>query len=111
MSVDSISGTLAGIGVLLLLLAAYLVPSILAFHKRKANRVAIFTLNFLLGWTGVCWVVALVWALAEDAPGQLPAASPAAAPSGFTRLCAACGAIGNGKYCRACGVELDRRNA
>jgi cation transport ATPase len=38
----------------------YFVPSIVGLHKN--NAVAIFVLNFFLGWTFVGWVLALVWA-------------------------------------------------
>lgn len=51
---------------LLLALALYLVPTIIAFKKDKQNKVAISALNVLLGWTFLVWVVALVWALTED---------------------------------------------
>jgi hypothetical protein len=48
--------------------AVYFLPSILALARNKRDTVSIFVLNFLLGWTAVGWVVALVWALKVDAP-------------------------------------------
>ena len=42
-------------------LALYFLPTIVGRDKRNAG--AIFTLNLLLGWTLVGWVVALVWAM------------------------------------------------
>ena len=42
----------------------YFLPSILG--RNKKNFGAIFTLNLLLGWTFIGWVVALVWALTHD---------------------------------------------
>src|SRR5882757_4628229 len=42
--------------------------SLPAPERNKRNVGAIFALNFLLGWTLVGWVVALVWALSHDVP-------------------------------------------
>lgn len=53
--------------ILLLALALYFVPFIVASKRRKRNVVAIFWLNFFLGWTVVGWVIALVWATTVDA--------------------------------------------
>lgn len=44
----------------------YFIPTIIAYSRKKANRLAILALNALLGWTIVGWVVALVWALKID---------------------------------------------
>lgn len=41
----------------------YVLPSLLAKHKR--NAVAIVILNLLLGWTVIGWIGALLWALVE----------------------------------------------
>jgi hypothetical protein len=46
----------------------YFLPSILALARNKRDTISIFVLNFLLGWTAIGWVVALVWALKVDAP-------------------------------------------
>jgi hypothetical protein len=46
----------------------YFLPSILALTRNKRDTVSILVLNFLLGWTAIGWVVALVWALKVDAP-------------------------------------------
>jgi hypothetical protein len=45
----------------------YFLPAILAFARSKRDSVAILVLNLLLGWTAIGWVIALVWALKEDA--------------------------------------------
>lgn len=44
----------------------YFIPTIIAYSRRKANRAAVFALNFFLGWTFLGWVVSLVWALKVD---------------------------------------------
>jgi hypothetical protein len=45
----------------------YFLPTLVAFGRGKRDAGAIFVLNFLLGWTAVGWVIALVWALRHDA--------------------------------------------
>ncbi|HXX45715.1 MAG TPA: superinfection immunity protein [Candidatus Acidoferrales bacterium] len=52
--------------VLLFLCVPYFVPTIIAFYRKKANRLAILAVNVLLGWTLIGWVIALVWALKVD---------------------------------------------
>ena len=46
----------------------YFLPSIIAFARSKRDIAGIILLNFLLGWTVIGWVVALVWAVKTDAP-------------------------------------------
>ena len=46
-------------------LAIYFVPSIIALKVNHKNFVAIFALNLLTGWSFIGWVVSLVWALTE----------------------------------------------
>jgi len=46
----------------------YFLPAIIAFARSKRDSGRILLLNFLLGWTAIGWVIALVWALKEDAP-------------------------------------------
>lgn len=53
--------------VVLLGVAMYFLPSLVAIERRKQNGAAIFLLNLLLGWTLLGWVVALVWATTRDA--------------------------------------------
>jgi hypothetical protein len=70
----SAGGDVAAGGVLsVLILAAiifstllYFVPTVIAFVKNKANKVAILVLNIFLGWSLIGWVVALVWAVSEE---------------------------------------------
>jgi hypothetical protein len=55
----------------LFILAAllYFIPAIVGRKKRHA--IAIFWLNFFLGWTVVGWIAALIWAvMKEPLPGQ-----------------------------------------
>jgi hypothetical protein len=44
----------------------YFLPSIVALARSKRDILAIFLLNFFLGWTFVGWIVALIWAAKHD---------------------------------------------
>ncbi len=50
----------------IIFLAIYFLPTIIASSYHKKNVVAIGVLNFLLGWTLIGWVIALVWASMVD---------------------------------------------
>lgn len=41
----------------------YLLPAFVAGIRGHHNGGAICALNVLLGWTGLGWIIALVWAL------------------------------------------------
>lgn len=41
----------------------YFLPSLVAFLRQHKNKLAIFLLNLLLGWTILGWVVSLVWSV------------------------------------------------
>ena len=73
-----------GIFLFVVIVLVYFLPFLTAEVRQHPQRMAILTLNLLLGWTFVCWVLALVWS--QTTPGAripaptLPAlASPAAA--------------------------------
>jgi len=46
----------------------YFLPTIIALIKSKRDALAIFLLNFFLGWSVIGWFVALIWAAKHDAP-------------------------------------------
>lgn len=48
-----------------LIIAIYLLPAILAAVRGHASAWGIFALNLLLGWSGIVWIIALVWALSN----------------------------------------------
>ena len=50
---------------LAVLCAIYLLPAIIAGVRGHASAWGIFALNLLLGWTGLVWIVALIWALSN----------------------------------------------
>ncbi len=46
-----------------LIFAFYFLPTLIAFLRQHKNKLAIFLLNLLLGWTVLGWVVSLVWSV------------------------------------------------
>lgn len=52
---------ITGSFLIILLMALYLLPSILALTMNNKNKVGIILVNLLLGWTFLGWVGALVW--------------------------------------------------
>jgi hypothetical protein len=59
------AGFSAALSALLFLSSAYsfFLPTIIAMARHHRNKLAIFLVNLLLGWTGVGWLAALIWAL------------------------------------------------
>ena len=56
--------SLAEIGLIIIaIFGLYLLPALISFLRRNKNWMAIFFFNFLLGWTGIGWIVALVWSV------------------------------------------------
>jgi len=54
----------AEIGLLIIVIfGLYLLPSLISFLRQNKNWMAVFLLNLFLGWTGIGWVVALVWSV------------------------------------------------
>lgn len=56
------------VAIVLLIVAAavYFFPWLLAVLRGHNNKLAIFAVNLLLGWTFIGWVFALVWACTKD---------------------------------------------
>ena len=52
------------------LLALYFLPSFIAARRKHRNETGVMVLNFLLGWTFLGWVAALVWAVLEQERGD-----------------------------------------
>ena len=49
----------------------YFLPTIIALIKSKRDAVAILLLNLFLGWSVIGWIIALVWAVKNDAPAMV----------------------------------------
>jgi hypothetical protein len=54
---------IAGIALAIGMVAAYFAPSIVANRRAHHQGGAILTLNLLLGWTMIGWIVAMIWAM------------------------------------------------
>jgi hypothetical protein len=93
------SGAVVG---MILLLALYFLPTILGWKKRNAGAIAV--LNFLLGWTVIGWIVALIWALTNDAPDPRVVVQSSLAPAA-PMLCPKCGRYSQAgsAFCSQCG--------
>ena len=52
-----------GFATIVVAIAIYLLPTIMAFNMQHHNAAAITALNVLLGWTLIGWALAFVWAL------------------------------------------------
>lgn len=55
-----------GFLIIVLVVVAYLLPTIVASARHHRNAGAIFVLNLLLGWTFLFWAVALVWSFTDN---------------------------------------------
>jgi hypothetical protein len=51
---------------ILVFVVIYFVPVIVANVRHHRNENAIGMLNLLLGWTGLGWVIALIWASTDN---------------------------------------------
>ena len=61
--VPSSSAGNSGVGVVILMIAAYFGPTLVAILRKRQNVGAIFALNLFLGWTVLGWIIAFVWSL------------------------------------------------
>jgi len=57
---------MTGILVLLIMMFFYFLPTLIAVSSKKRNRLAIFMLNLLAGWTIIGWVGVFIWSLLKD---------------------------------------------
>lgn len=75
--------------------------------RKKRNASAIFWLNFLLGWTVVGWIAALIWALKTD-PQSTPIVVNQAEQE-WVR-CFAYGRYSppGAKFCSSCGAQISK---
>jgi len=66
------AAALGGFVLLVLILigvAAYFIPTIVAFVKKTPNKMSVLVINLFLGWSFIGWVVALAMAF-RDTPAQ-----------------------------------------
>ena len=60
---DWFFGSAIGIIGFIVTVALYFLPTVIAVVRHHRNLVAIILVNVFLGWTGVGWLVALIWAI------------------------------------------------
>jgi len=79
-------------------------PTILAASRHHHNVLGVFLVNFLLGWTVIGWVIALVWALSQPRIVVVPAGYPPTA----ALLCPKCGVplTPGSRFCAHCGASI-----
>jgi hypothetical protein len=68
----SIGGIILYLVVSLIGMLVYFVPTMVAAGKHHYSTLGIFLLNLLLGWTGIGWLIALIWALMGSRPTAPP---------------------------------------
>jgi len=54
------------IPLILIGIALYFLPSIIALARHKSQTLAIFLLNLFAGWTVIGWIGALIWAAIKE---------------------------------------------
>ncbi len=62
-SEDGTTETLLFFGLIALGIAAYMIPSIVAFSRRHRYQWPLFAFNLGAAWTGIGWIGCLVWAV------------------------------------------------
>jgi hypothetical protein len=88
-------------------IALYFSPAVVAGVRRHTNALPIFVLNFLLGWTIIGWVGALIWAYASLSGFD---AAPRSSEAGNdVRACPLCAEPirSAAVKCRYCGSPLE----
>jgi hypothetical protein len=53
-------------GMFVMLLVIYFVPTVIAIGRGHRNATPIVLLNILLGWTFLGWVAALIWSASNN---------------------------------------------
>ena len=54
-----------GMKFLIIVTVLYFLPSFVAMLRGHHNKVAVWLLNLILGWTVIGWIAALIWAATE----------------------------------------------
>jgi len=99
----------------LVLIAAYLLPTIVATQSGSRNAASVAIVNLFLGWTFIGWVVALAMAVGGQTPSaqrHVPDASgppvSAKAATKATKKCPDCAetVLADARVCKHCGCRF-----
>jgi len=66
MQEDSFAFRLLAAVAVALSIICYMAPTIVAYRRWHNKILYIFLANLILGWSGIIWIVMLVWSLGED---------------------------------------------
>jgi hypothetical protein len=82
----------------------YFLPAIIARNKREATAILLF--NLFLGWTGIGWIIALIWACAAEPLYHQVQLVPVS--SSGSRFCCQCGSATcpGAHFCTRCGYAV-----
>lgn len=62
-------GNVTVIALVALIIGIYILPTLVAFSRKKRNRWNIAFFNIVLGWTGIAWAAMIVECFkSDDAP-------------------------------------------
>ncbi len=91
-------------------IAIYFLPNWVAIYRKHHQGTAIFITNLLTGWTGIGWLIALIWSF--TAVQEKPASATTAKPQvslADQKKCPDCAEIikREARKCRFCGLEFD----
>jgi hypothetical protein len=87
---------------LVFLLLLYFLPAIIGRDKRDSTGILLF--NLFLGWTGIGWIIALIWAISAERRSQIQLIPVPVA----SRYCCRCGSVAlpGAHFCTACGCTV-----
>ena len=63
---EAIFTLVVGVVLFLFFIALWFLPALIAAHRSHRNTLAIFLVCLFLGWTGLGWVIALIWAVTRQ---------------------------------------------
>lgn len=69
LSITTLIGNVTAVALIVLMVGIYVLPTLVAFFRKKRNLLNIAFFNIFLGWTAIAWVIMIVEAFkSDDAP-------------------------------------------